>query len=136
MSSLASHPLENANLAGLNIFGEKRFYPLQNETESINVSSVIDWAVGDIGNGLHGTLLETGAGARTSTDRSREPKPLFTIVIAVLEQMLGCRDPEPSAQPRRRKPHAGSNDRKDQKPDLDDAPKIFAQHNERTREEH
>jgi len=40
---------ENGNLSGLNISGEKRFYPLQNETESLNISSVIDWAVGDIG---------------------------------------------------------------------------------------
>jgi iron complex outermembrane receptor protein len=40
---------ENGNLSGLNIFGEKRTFPLQNETESLNISSVIDWAVGDIG---------------------------------------------------------------------------------------
>jgi iron complex outermembrane receptor protein len=40
---------ENGNLSGLNIFGEKRFYPLQNETESLNLSSVIDWDIGDIG---------------------------------------------------------------------------------------
>ncbi len=39
----------SSNLAGLNIFGEKRNYPLQNETESLNVSSVIDWDVGEIG---------------------------------------------------------------------------------------
>ncbi len=71
----------SSNLSGLPISGEKRNYPLQNETESLNLSSVIDWQVGDIGSLSFITGLRD-LDQRFALDFFDGPPPTGLFVIA------------------------------------------------------